>query len=59
MPKHRYRAVLQVLDGAPVAQLARQAGTSRQSMYSRVDRYHGGGLDALVDRPRWPHVSPH
>ncbi|WP_438493625.1 helix-turn-helix domain-containing protein [Streptomyces asiaticus] len=34
MAEHRYRAVLQVLDGAPVAQVARQFGASRQSVYS-------------------------
>ncbi|WP_282697821.1 IS481 family transposase [Streptomyces sp. CC208A] len=59
MAEHRYRAVLQVLDGAPVAQVARQAGASRQSVYSWVDRYHAGGLDALVDKSRRPHTSPH
>ncbi|GGM24160.1 hypothetical protein GCM10010129_80740 [Streptomyces fumigatiscleroticus] len=59
MAEHRYRAVLQVLDGAPVAQVARQFGASRQSVYSWVERYHAGGLDALVDKSRRPHVSPH
>ncbi|MFD8708129.1 IS481 family transposase [Kitasatospora sp. NPDC059648] len=59
MAEHRYRAVLQVLDGVPVAQVARQTGASRQSVYTWVDRYHAGGLDALVDKSRRPHVSPH
>lgn len=59
MAEHRYRAVLQVLDGAPVAQVARQFGASRQSVYTWVERYHVGGLDALVDKSRRPHVSPH
>jgi transposase InsO family protein len=59
MAEHRYRAVLQVLDGVTVAQAARQAGASRQSVYSWVERYHDGGLDALVDKSRRPHSSPH
>ncbi|WP_042411071.1 IS481 family transposase [Streptacidiphilus carbonis] len=59
MAEHRYRAVLQVLDGVAVAQVARQAGASRQSVYTWVERYHSGGLDALMDRSRRPHVSPH
>jgi hypothetical protein len=30
--EHRYRAVLQVLDGVPKAQVAREFGASRQSV---------------------------
>ncbi|EST37653.1 hypothetical protein N566_11835 [Streptomycetaceae bacterium MP113-05] len=58
MAEHRYRAVLQVMDGAPVADVARRVGASRQSVYTWLERYHAGGLDALVDRSRRPHVSP-
>ncbi|MDX5569762.1 helix-turn-helix domain-containing protein [Streptomyces sp. ID05-04B] len=52
MAEHRYRAVLQVMDGAPVSQVARQFGASRQSVYAWVERYHVGRLDALVDKSR-------
>jgi transposase len=56
--EHRYRAVLQVLDGVPKAQVAREFGTSRQSVHSWVVRYQAGGLAGLADRSRRPHVSP-
>ncbi|MFI1201204.1 IS481 family transposase [Streptomyces sp. NPDC020883] len=58
LTEHRYRAVLQVKNGDPVAQVARQAGASRQSVYSWIARYDEGGLDALADRSRRPHTSP-
>jgi transposase InsO family protein len=58
LAKHRYRAVLLVFDGVPVAQVARQFGASRQSVYGWKARYEAGGLDALQDRSRRPHTSP-
>ncbi|MDJ0380112.1 IS481 family transposase [Streptomyces sp. G-G2] len=59
MAEHRYRAVLQMLDGSPVAEVARRFGVSRQTVYTWVERYHAGGLGGLVDRSRRPHSSPH
>ncbi len=59
MAEHRYRAVLQVLEGAAVAEVARRFGASRQSIYSWLERYHAEGLAGLVDKSRRPHVSPH
>jgi transposase-like protein len=56
--EHRYRAVLQVLEGVPKAQVAREFGTSRQSVHSWVARYRVGGLAGLVDGSRRPHTSP-
>ena len=56
--EHRYRAVLQVLECAPKAQVAREFGTSRQSVHSWVARYRVGGLAGLVDGSRRPHSSP-
>jgi transposase InsO family protein len=56
--EHRYRAVLQVLDGVPKAQVAREFGTSRQSVHSWVARYQVGGLAGLTDGSRRPHTSP-
>lgn len=55
---HRHRAVLRVLDGVPVAQVAREAGASRQSLYSWLARYEAEGLAGLADRSRRPHTSP-
>ncbi|MEU9737554.1 IS481 family transposase [Streptomyces sp. NPDC048002] len=59
MAEHRYHAVLQMLDGAPVAEVARRFGVSRQTVYTWVERYHAGGLGGLVDQSRRPHTSPH
>lgn len=56
--EHRYRAVLQVLEGAPVAVAARQAGASRQSLYTWPRRYEMGGMAGLADNSRRPHTSP-
>ena len=39
LTEHRYRAVRQVLDGVPVAEVARQVGASRQSAYAWKARY--------------------
>ncbi|WP_318021556.1 IS481 family transposase, partial [Streptomyces sp. N50] len=58
LAEHRYRAVLMVKDGDPVAHVARQVGASRQSVYAWVARYDQGGLEALADRSRRPHYSP-
>lgn len=56
--EHRYRAVLQVLDGVPKSQVAQEFGTSRQSVHSWVARYQLGGLAGLADCSRRPHTSP-
>jgi transposase InsO family protein len=56
--EHRYRAVLRVLEGAPVAVAARQAGTSRQSLYAWLRRYEAEGMAGLADKSRRPHTSP-
>ena len=55
LTEHRYRAVLQVLDGVPKAQVAREFGTSRQSVHSWVARYEAAGL---AGRSRRPDTSP-
>jgi transposase InsO family protein len=56
--EHRYRAVLQVLDGVPKAQVAREFGASRQSVHSWVLRDAASGLPGLADRSRRPLTSP-
>lgn len=58
LAEHRYRAVLQVLDGAPVTEVARQFGASRQSVYAWKARYEAEGLAGLAERSRRPHTSP-
>jgi transposase InsO family protein len=56
--EHRYRAVLQVLDGVSKSQVARECGASRQSVHSWVVRYEALGLPGLADRSRRPLTSP-
>jgi hypothetical protein len=56
--EHRYRAVLQVIDGVSKSQVARECGASRQSVHSWVIRYEALGLPGLADRSRRPLTSP-
>jgi transposase-like protein len=50
--EQRYRAVMAVLDGARVTEVAAQVGVSRQSLRSWVVRYRAAGLAGLADRSR-------
>jgi transposase InsO family protein len=56
--EQRYRAVMAVLDGARVSEVAGEIGVSRQSVSSWVVRYRDGGLAGLADRSRRPRSSP-
>ncbi|MEV8529816.1 IS481 family transposase [Streptomyces sp. NPDC052000] len=56
--EHRFRAVVEVLDGSPVAEVARRYGTSRQSLHTWLRRFREGGRGGLKDRSRRPHSSP-
>ncbi|MGY3678338.1 helix-turn-helix domain-containing protein [Streptomyces sp. TE33382] len=56
--EHRFRAVVEVLDGSPVAEVARRYGTARQSLHTWLRRFREGGRDGLKDRSRRPHSSP-
>ncbi|MFC3452708.1 IS481 family transposase [Amycolatopsis speibonae] len=56
--EHRRRAVMEVRDGVPMAQVARQFGASRQSVHSWVKRYELEGVEGLVERSRRPKSSP-
>ncbi|MEU6190782.1 IS481 family transposase [Nocardia sp. NPDC047038] len=58
MVEHRFRAVVEVLDGSPVAEVARRYGTSRQSVHAWLRRFREGGREGLKDRSRRPHTSP-
>ena len=48
--EQRYRAVMAVLDGARVSEVAAEIGVSRQSVHAWVRRYRAAGLAGLVDR---------
>ncbi|MEU8268543.1 IS481 family transposase [Sphaerisporangium sp. NPDC049002] len=48
--EQRYHAVMEVLAGAPVTEVAFRYGVSRQSVHTWMRRYREGGLGALADR---------
>jgi transposase InsO family protein len=57
--EQRYQAVMEVLDGMPVTEVAERYGVSRQSVHAWVRRYRTGGLAALADRSHRPASCPH
>src|ERR1700683_5130927 len=56
--EQRYRAVLEVLDGSPVSEVAIRYGVSRQSVYSWKARHAAAGVDGLREVSRRPRTSP-
>ena len=56
--EQRYRAVLEVLDGSPVSEVAVRYGVSRQSVYSWKARHAAAGVDGLREATRRPRASP-
>lgn len=58
--EQRYRAVLEVLDGASVTDVARRYGVVRQTVHGWLRRYaNDGGLAGLPDRSSRPGSCPH
>jgi transposase InsO family protein len=58
--EQRYRAVLDVFEGASVVEVARRNGVTRQTVHEWLRRYAGeGGLGALADRSSRPTSCPH
>ncbi|MFI1337006.1 IS481 family transposase [Streptomyces sp. NPDC020845] len=57
--EQRYRAVLAVLAGATVTEVAAQLGVSRQTVSGWKSRYAASGLAGLADRSRRPASCPH
>lgn len=57
--EQRHRAVLEVLDGASVTEVARRFGVSRQSVHAWLRHYAAHGLGGLVDRSSRPESCPH
>jgi transposase InsO family protein len=56
----RYRAVLEVLDGAVISAVARRYGVSRQTVHAWLRRYaREGAVLNLEDRSSRPHGCPH
>jgi transposase-like protein len=57
--EERHKAVLEVLDGATVVDVARRFGVSRQSVHGWLRRYASQGLAGLADRSSKPDVCLH
>ncbi|MEH0545677.1 IS481 family transposase [Streptomyces sp. B21-105] len=57
--EQRYRAVLAVLAGATVTEVAARLGVSRQTVSGWKSRYEASGLAGLADRSRRPASCPH
>jgi transposase InsO family protein len=56
--EQRYRAVLAVLGGGLVSEVAAEVGVSRQSLSTWKRRYLQAGLAGLADQPKRPRSSP-
>ena len=58
--EQRYRAVLEVLEGASVTDVAKRYGVARQTVHDWLRRYaNDGGLGGLTDRSSRPESCPH
>lgn len=57
--EQRYQAVLEVLDGASVTDVARRFGVARQTVHDWLRRYAVEGLRGLADRSSRPLSCPH
>jgi transposase InsO family protein len=57
--EQRYRAVIDVLDGMSVTEVARRNKVSRQSVHTWLRRYANGGMAALADKSSKPESCPH
>jgi transposase InsO family protein len=57
--EQRYQAVLEVLEGAAVTDVARRFGVARQTVHGWVGRYATEGLAGLADKSSRPLSCPH
>jgi transposase InsO family protein len=57
--EQRHKAILEVLGGATVTDVARRYGVTRQTVHSWLLRYAHAGLAGLVDRSSRPERCPH
>jgi transposase InsO family protein len=56
--EQRYRAVLEVLSGIPVVEVAERYGVARQTVHRWMARYQADGIDGLADRSHAPKAHP-
>jgi transposase InsO family protein len=57
--EQRYRAVIDVLDGMSVTDVAQRNGVTRQTVHTWLRRYASGGMAALADKSSKPDTCPH
>jgi transposase InsO family protein len=56
--EQRYHAVMEVISGAPVTEVAGRYGVSRQAVHTWLARYKKDGLEGLADHSHRPHFQP-
>ncbi len=56
--EQRYHAVMEVVSGAPVSEVARRYGVSRQAVHGWLGRYEREGLAGLADHSHRPACQP-
>ena len=56
--EQRYHAVMEVISGAPVAEVGRRYGVSRRAVHGWLGRYEREGLAGLADRSHRPAHQP-
>jgi len=56
--EQRYHAVMEVISGAPVTEVARRYGVSRQAVHGWLGRYESEGLAGLADHSHRPARQP-
>ncbi len=57
--EQRYRAVIDVLDGMTVTDVALLNGVTRQTVHTWLRNYANGGMAALADKSSKPQTCPH
>jgi transposase InsO family protein len=56
--EQRYHAVMEVISGAPVTEVASRYGVSRQAVHVWIGKYKIKGLEGLTDHSHRPHFQP-
>ena len=57
--EQRHKAVLEVMEGLPVTEVAGRYGVTRQTVHRWLRWYAQGGIAALADGSRRPATCPH
>src|SRR5260221_9742434 len=56
--EQRYHAVMEVISGAPVTEVAGRYGVTRQAVHNWLGKYNKEGLAGLADHSHRPHHQP-